>query len=521
MLIKGMNTMLTKVAIIDDNPITVRSLTQTIDWASRGCVVAGTATDGQSGRALVLRVRPDILLLDIRMPQMDGLDMLGEVRAAVPDCKVIIITGYDQFQYASRAIKLSVFDYILKPIRNAEVEEVVDRAIEATRSRREQDIAVHRAQQLAAQAQLLSLMMNESHSGQNVHQMLHDAGLYAESYAMLCVAPEGDAQLPPAALAELDSALESAGLRAVTALLYDALLIYVMFDAGVPDWQGVVRRVEAVLRGTAGVPLRMGVSERMTSHHCIRQAYHQARQVLWEQTLSGEEAAAFYQDGESAQRDGTLVNMQQRIEELAERADLSDASIDEAAATLCALAGRQYSNLRALLSLYAILLCKKYPGGAANEIDREIGSGLFASSEEEVRACLHRLCSAIRRGRQEKPEGSGSLMTRSVLEYIRLHAAEPLRLGDVAELFHINTNYLSLLIKRETGITFHEHVLRAKMDIAHTLLADPRIRVAEVATAVGYSNYISFYNTFKRLEHMTPTEYRNSVIPGCAQSEPL
>ena len=138
-----------------------------------------------------------------------------------------------------------------------------------------------------------------------------------------------------------------------------------------------------------------------------------------------------------------------------------------------------------------------------------------------MRACLHRLCSAIRRGRQEKPEGSGSLMTRSVLEYIRLHAAEPLRLGDVAELFHINTNYLSLLIKRETGITFHEHVLRAKMDIAHTLLADPRIRVAEVATAVGYSNYISFYNTFKRLEHMTPTEYRNSVIPGCAQSEPL
>ena len=195
--------------------------------------------------------------------------------------------------------------------------------------------------------------------------------------------------------------------------------------------------------------------------------------------------------------------------------------LPEAAATLCALAGRQYSNLRALLSLYAILLCKKYPGGAANEIDREIGSGLFASSEEEVRACLHRLCSAIRRGRQEKPEGSGSLMTRSVLEYIRLHAAEPLRLGDVAELFHINTNYLSLLIKRETGITFHEHVLRAKMDIAHTLLADPRIRVAEVATAVGYSNYISFYNTFKRLEHMTPTEYRNSVVPGAAQSEPL
>ena len=510
-----------KVVIIDDNPITVRSLTHTIDWASRGCVVAGTATDGQSGRALVLRVRPDILLLDIRMPQMDGLDMLGEVRAAVPDCKVIIITGYDQFQYASRAIKLSVFDYILKPIRNAEVEEVVDRALEATKNRREQDIAVHRAQQLAAQAQLLSLMMNESRSGQNVHQMLHDSGLYSESYAMLCVAPSGDAQLPPAALTELDTALEAAGLRAVTALLYDALLIYVMFGDGEPDWQGVVRQVETVLRSTAGVPLRLGVSERMFSHHSIRQAYHQARQVLWEQTLSGEETAAFYQDGDGGQRDGAFVQMHRSVEALAEHADLSDASIDEAAATLCGLAGRQYSNLRALLSLYAIMLCKKFPSSNTHEIDREIGSGLFASSEEEVRACLRRLCDAIRRGRQEKPDSSGSLMTRSVLEYIRLHAAEPLRLSDVAALFHINTNYLSLLIKRETGITFHEHVLRAKMDIAHTLLADPRVRVSEVASAVGYSNYISFYNTFKRLEHMTPTEYRNSVVPGSAQSEPF
>jgi len=104
-----------KVVIIDDNPTTIRSLTQTIDWEARGCVIAGTATDGESGKALVLREKPDILLLDIHMPQKDGLQMLQEVRTAVPDCKVIIITGYDQFEYDSRAIKLSVFDYIFNP----------------------------------------------------------------------------------------------------------------------------------------------------------------------------------------------------------------------------------------------------------------------------------------------------------------------------------------------------------------------------------------------------------------------
>ena len=70
-------------------------------------------------------------------------------------------------------------------------------------------------------------------------------------------------------------------------------------------------------------------------------------------------------------------------------------------------------------------------------------------------------------------------------------------------------NYLSALMRKETGITFHEHVLEAKMAVARSMLADPRILVEEVARAVGYGNYISFYNAFKRVEHMTPTEFRN------------
>lgn len=89
---------------------------------------------------------------------------------------------------------------------------------------------------------------------------------------------------------------------------------------------------------------------------------------------------------------------------------------------------------------------------------------------------------------------------------------EGLQLSEVSEKLCVSANYLSALIRKETGITFHEHVLEAKMSVARTMLADPRILVEEVARAVGYSNYISFYNAFKRVEHMTPTEYRNQVM---------
>ena len=502
-----------KVVIIDDNPTTIRSLTQTIDWEARGCVIAGTATDGESGKALVLREKPDILLLDIHMPQKDGLQMLQEVRTAVPDCKVIIITGYDQFEYASRAIKLSVFDYILKPIRNAEVEEVIDRAFEDMKSRRQQAVAVRRAEELAGRAQLLSLLMNESHIGQNVHQMLKDADAFSPCFAILCLNAADEPSFP-----NVDEMFAAENLKSISVILYDVLVVYIMFDEETSDWKERIRRVCERIRKE--VPAHSGVSECMRSHHLIRQAYHQARQMLWEQTLGGSSDSTFFygQDMDDAKR-SSLVQVHQRIEELVEKADLEDATTREAAEELHALCGKQYSNLRALVSFYAIMLCKKFPCETTQEMDRVISAGLFASGVEEVYQCLKQLCDALKNARNEKEEASYSLMTRSVLEYIRLHAAEPLRLSEVAELFHINTNYLSLLIKRETGTTFHDHVLRAKMDIAHTMLADPRIRVSEVAHAIGYSNYISFYNTFKRLEHMTPTEYRNQVAPAAAMEE--
>jgi len=508
-----------KVVIVDDNPVTVRSLEKTIDWGKRGCVVAGTATDGESGKALCLRIRPDILLLDIRMPQKDGLDMLEEIRAEVPDCKVIIITGYDQFQYASRAIKLSVFDYILKPIRNAEVEEVLDRALTQMKSRKELDSAVRRAGQLTARTHLLSVMMNESRRGQDVHQLLRDAGAYSDSYVVMCVNSASDQPVPYDALSDVDAALESVGVRMVTLFLYDMLVVYVMFDGDAPAWEEEVVRVDALIRRSVPQKVCVGVSPLMTSKHSIRQAYHQARQTLWEQTLSGGcDHPVFFSRSDAAQSGG-IVKIHQKIEQLAEQTELDEASMRHAAATLYALCGRQYSNLRAMVSLYAMMLCRKFPCDMTREIDREISTTLFASSETEIFTCLNRLCGALKAARSETTQEQYSLMTKGVLEYIRLHAAQSLRLSDIAERFHINTNYLSLLIKRETGVTFHDHVLRAKMDVAHTMLADPRARVSEVAQAVGYSNYVSFYNAFKRIEGMTPTEYRRQVVPNFVEEE--
>ena len=97
---------------------------------------------------------------------------------------------------------------------------------------------------------------------------------------------------------------------------------------------------------------------------------------------------------------------------------------------------------------------------------------------------------------------------RNVLDYVRSHVTDGLVLEDVAREFFVSPNYLSSIIHKETGITYRQHVIGAKIDVAKKMLDDTRMRVEDIAYAVGYENYVSFYNVFKKVEHMSPSEYR-------------
>jgi two-component system response regulator YesN len=120
-----------KVVVIDDNRIMIQSIAKSIDWNALDCAVVGTAYDGIEGRKLVLEVKPDIVISDIRMPGFDGLEMIKTLRAADTSAKFIIITGYSNFEYARQSIKMGVFDFLLKPISDDELTEAIQKAVRA------------------------------------------------------------------------------------------------------------------------------------------------------------------------------------------------------------------------------------------------------------------------------------------------------------------------------------------------------------------------------------------------------
>jgi len=115
-----------KVLIADDEKRIRDGLSATIPWAEMGMEVVGTAANGEAALALARETRPQIILTDVRMPRMDGLEFLKQAKAFLPGVKVVILSAYDEFSYAQQAVKLGVRDYLVKPVGEAEIRAVLE-----------------------------------------------------------------------------------------------------------------------------------------------------------------------------------------------------------------------------------------------------------------------------------------------------------------------------------------------------------------------------------------------------------
>ena len=120
---------MTGVMIVDDEKYVRMGIKNETDWALIGCEVVAEASNGEEALELAGKTRPDLVISDIRMPRMDGLQLAGELMERYPGIKIIFLTAYDEFEYARQAVRLGVSDYILKPFGDGELEASVQRLL--------------------------------------------------------------------------------------------------------------------------------------------------------------------------------------------------------------------------------------------------------------------------------------------------------------------------------------------------------------------------------------------------------
>ena len=115
-----------KVVIVENEKIVRKGLILTIDWQEMDAIIVGEASNGQEGREIILATRPAIVVTDIRMPEMDGLEMIQSLQQENVDTAFIIVSGYSEFEYAQKAIRLGVVDFLIKPIDETELTRCIE-----------------------------------------------------------------------------------------------------------------------------------------------------------------------------------------------------------------------------------------------------------------------------------------------------------------------------------------------------------------------------------------------------------
>lgn len=127
-----------KVFLVEDEIVMREGIKKNIDWEKEGFSFAGEASDGELAFPMIQKIRPDILITDIRMPFMDGLELSRLVKKELPQIKIIILSGYDEFEYAKEAINIGVTEYLLKPMSGAQLLEAVHKVAETILAEKEQ-----------------------------------------------------------------------------------------------------------------------------------------------------------------------------------------------------------------------------------------------------------------------------------------------------------------------------------------------------------------------------------------------
>lgn len=525
-----------KVVIADDEPRVGMLVRCLIHWDELGLEFSGQCCDGQSAWELIEQIRPDIVITDIRMPVLTGLELVQRTSEKYPEIRFVVISGYRYFEYAQQALKYGVVDYLLKPIDedelNAILKKICQTHTEQERSRvRTEKIEqnYHSSRRLLERELLRHLMQGDA--PEEIARMRREydddipGGLYQAVLVQVdhLAGPESDSEQKNMIMMRVQKTAQEllqtyhAMLCVETEMRLFALLHYPGDDRGgaqeaMSRWMDECRHY---INGFAEYTVTMGIScaepgfDRAGA--LLREAERAAARKLLEGSgmqlkLSAEERAAEADPG-------WMQRARQELEKGLE--PLRPAALEQAVEENFAQAQQagayawQYAELTRNTLQWFEAGCQArrmpLPQGWAEETWQDCRSaqslrGLRSLLEQALERALERLL-AERRKSEDYP-------IRVAMEYVQQHYPEKVTLEEAASRSGFNATYFSEMFKRKTGKGFLDYVTEVRMNMAKELLRNTRKTIYEIAEAVGYRDVKYFSQQFTKNVGMKPSEYR-------------
>ena len=542
-----------KIFLAEDEVVVRETIKRMIPWEELGFELVGEAADGEMALPLLLRQQPDLLITDIKMPFMDGLTLARLAKKEIPGLKVVILSGYDDFNYAKQAIGIGVEDYLLKPItKNALIERLseIRSRYEHEKTQKEYYEKFQREMQAYeknSSRDFFEALVGGSMDMMEVYKRAEKLGLdiVAEAYNVLIFTMNCDEDFSgqrdeySSWEAESLELLENFFAGHSSAMLFRSnifsygVLLKEQRETIEENTRACVDEIRKILSRQDGRRewfLAVGQSVERLSQ--IQKSYHTASRAFSQRYLY-DENILYYDEMETMEHPGGQAETEdnaylQKVDVnalnpailqkflsngLQEETEnfVKDYFYAIGQEPMESLVFRNYVILNVRFSVISFI---KGLGCDTNEMESADTEEVLAESGKNMESAIAYAKKMISQAIEIRDQNSGN-KNRSILktavDFIDSHYMdEEISLNTVANVANVSSNHFSALFSQNMGQTFIEYLTSLRMNKAKELLRCTGMRSSEIAGEIGYKDAHYFSYLFKKTQGMTPSDYRKA-----------
>lgn len=540
-----------KIFLAEDEVIVRETIKRMIPWEDLGFELVGEAADGEMALPLLLRQKPDLLITDIKMPFMDGLTLAKVAKKEIPGLKVVILSGYDDFNYAKQAINIGVEDYLLKPItKNALIERLTEirSRYEHEKTQKECYEKFHREMQAYeknSSRDFFEALVSGSMDMMEIYRRSEKLGLdiVAEAYNVLIFTMnceedfsgqrEGYSEWEAESLELLEeffSENTSAMLFRCNIFSYGVLIkgqketIEENTRSCVSEIQRILDRKEQKRQWfvAAGEPVER-LSQIQKSYYSASRAFSQ--RYLYDENILYYDEMASMEKKNVTEDDSTYLQKVDvnALNPVILQKFLSNGLLEETEnfvkdyfyaigqEPLESLVFRNYVTLNVRFSVMSFL---KEIGCDTRTLEQEDTEDVLSESSKSLENAIAYAEKIISQAIALRDQNSGN-KNRSILktavDFIDSHyMEEDMSLNKAANAANVSANHFSALFSQNMGQTFIEYLTNLRMNKAKEYLRCTSMRSSEIAGEIGYKDAHYFSYLFKKTQGMTPSDYRKA-----------
>lgn len=491
-----------KTLLVDDDSLVRMFLKQIIDWEAAGFLLIGDARSGDEALELAERDRPELLITDLCMPGMDGIELIERVRQALPDCYIIALSCHGEFEYVKEAMKRGADEYVLKNLLDEDglrrqLDLARDKLARAAERAEETEQLLHLAEKGTEllRRELVQRLIREPVPLEEQRKLCHEAGLSGQYALCAAISVSAPAARRGALTQVCEQYCRGKPVACISLGADSCCLLVDLTDAAQAAQWDWVRPFAEGLYGCVDEYLNirpcLGVSALCKGDGGLTAALRQAEAAVHE---------TFYD---------------KRIHYFSDRAPAGELPA-EAAALLVQLpdllSRGAYDEIRTA-GTRVLELCRRARTLPADVrrwfADLLALTGSEADTPDNLAGCEQALQALCSRLAEELDSSGGSRAIRQAAAYLRAHYAQPVSLAAVAAEVHLNPAYLSYLFKREMGVNFSDYLLDCRLERIKQLLRQSDQPLKQCAAEAGFPDYRNFCKLFKKQVGLRPAQYRS------------